>query len=153
METHRYPDADDAAAALQDVHDGRQAAARRITTPWWYHPLVGLALAAVVGSGSLPSPIRILALVAASAALLALFALYRRLTGLWINTLDVPGMERVTRLAMGVVFVVYATALAVEELLDVPGAMVGAGVLLGTAYTFYWRWVERRLIELWQAAP
>ena len=40
METDEATPAD-AAAALQAVQAGRAAAARRVATPWWFHPLLG----------------------------------------------------------------------------------------------------------------
>lgn len=153
MESNLRPDRAEAASALERVRSGRLAAARRITTPWWYHPLVGVTLAAMLGSGSLSGPVRVGLLVGSVAALGGLFWLYRRLTGLWINTLDVPGMRRVTVLVIGAHLTVFGVATWLEDGRGLRGALVVAGVLLGIGYTVYWRWVERRLVRLWRAAP
>ena len=53
-----------------------------------------------------------------------LYLLYRRLTGLWLNTFHIAGLKRATVLA---------------------------GVVMAVAYVLFWRWVERRLVELWRA--
>lgn len=36
---------------------------------------------------------------------------------------------------------------------EVRGAAAITGCVLGVAYVVYWRWVERRLVALWAAAP
>jgi ABC-type xylose transport system permease subunit len=153
METNQPVDAAAAAEALQHVHRGRQAAARRVTTPWWYHPVVGVTLAVLVGSASLPDPARTAAVVVSTAALVALLGLYRRLTGLWVNAYEVPGTRRATLLAILTALVVLALAAVLEDALDVPGPLLVAGVLLGAGYVLLWRWIERQLVRLWNAAP
>lgn len=145
--------AQSAATALQHVRSGRLAAAQRITTPAWYHPLAGAALAAMLGSGSLTGLARVGVLLGSLVALLALFWLYRRLTGLWINLLHVPGMRRATVLATGVALTVFCVATLLEDVEGLRGALVVAGVLLGVAYTLYWRWAERQLVTLWRRTP
>ena len=153
MESRSPLNAADAATALQQVHSGRRAAARRISTPWWYHPLVGLTLAVMLASGSLTAPYRVLLLTGTIAALVGLFWLYRRLTGLLINLLQVPGMRNATLLATGVALGVFALATWLEDGVGARGSLVVAGVLLGVLYTLYWRWAERQLVRLWQTAP
>lgn len=135
--------------ALQDVRDGRAAAARRVRTPWWYHPLLGLALFALVagmsrGASGLLTAFGVVALG-------GLLALYRRLTGLWLNTWHVPGMRLATGLATLVAYAATGTGALLEHAAGVPFALVVTGVLLGVAYVVYWRWVERRLADLWRA--
>jgi hypothetical protein len=141
----------DAATALGHVRDGRSAAARRVATPWWYHPRVGLTLAALFGSGSLDGVARAVVLLASVAALAALFWLYRRLTGVWVDAYNVPGTRSATTVAMLVALGVLAVANVLEHGFDVRGSLVVAGVLLGVAYVLFWRWVERRLSRLWQS--
>lgn len=89
----------DAAAALRQVQAGRAAAARRLPTPWWFHPLLGLALATMLGAFSLPPPAATMVLGASLLAQLLLYGLYRRLTGVWVNLMNIPGMRRPTLVA------------------------------------------------------
>jgi hypothetical protein len=153
METDSSSGAADAATALQHVRHGRAAAARRITTPGWYHPLAGATLAATLGSGSLTGLARVGVLLGSLIALLGLLQLYRRLTGLWVNLLHVPEMRRATVLATVIALAVFAAGTWLEDGQGVRGALAGAGVLLGIAYVLYWRWVERQLVRILQGAP
>ena len=153
METDSPLSPADAASALQRVRDGRRAAARRVTTPWWYHPLVGLTMASLVGSGSLRPPARGALLGASVVAMTALFWLYRRLTGLWVNAGKVPGTRLAALVVMVTSLAAFALATWLEDARDVRGALAVCGVLLGIGYTVFWRWVERQLVRLWQAAP
>ena len=142
-----------ARAALTEVEAGRSAAARRVTTPWWFHPLLGAALAAMLAALSLRGPAVAVVLVLALAAQVALYALYRRLTGLWVNTWHVEGMRRVTAAATAVYLLLLALGVGLELGAGARGAAAITGVVLGVAYVVYWRWVERRLVALWAAAP
>lgn len=81
-----------------------------------------------------------------------MYALYRRLTGLWVNTWHVEGMRRVTAAATAVCLLLLALGVGLERA-EVRGAAAVTGVVLGVAYVVYWRWVERRLVMLWTAAP
>ena len=142
-----------AAAALADVQRGRDAAARRLPTPWWYHWLVGLALAVMVGSFALPQPDRQVVLGLSIGAQIALFRLFRRLTGVWFNAFEIPGMKRPAALAtvVGVAFLLLA--LALEHYSALRGGAVVVGAVLGVAYVVYWRWVEREVVRLWRHGP
>ncbi|MCW2607227.1 MAG: hypothetical protein JWO60_1920 [Frankiales bacterium] len=140
-----------ARAALTQVEAGRTAAARRIGTPWWFHPLLGTALAAMVSSLSLRGVAAAVVLVLALAAQVALYAVYRRLTRLWVNTWHVPEMRAATAAASALCLLLLGCAIALERA-GVQGAAAVVGCVLGVAYVVYWRWVERRLSTLW-AAP
>ncbi len=142
-----------ARAALAQVEAGRVAAARRVSTPWWFHPLLGAALAAMLAALSLPGPAVAVVLVLALAAQVALYALYRRLTGLWVNTWHVEGMRRVTTAATAVSLLLCVLGVGLDRGAGVRGAAAITGVVLGLGYVIYWRWVERRLVALWAAAP
>jgi len=152
METNEDVTGSAARAALTEVKAGRSAAARRVTTPWWFHPLLGAALAAMLAALSLRGPAVAVVLVLALVAQVALYALYRRLTGLWVNTWHVEGMRQVTSAATAVCLVLLALGVGLERA-EVRGAAAVTGVVLGVAYVVYWRWVERRLVALWAAAP
>jgi hypothetical protein len=70
-------------------------------------------------------------------------ALYRRITGLWVNGLRPGPTQRAVRVWSVVYAVVLGAAAAVEFLLDVRGAMVVGGVVLGVAVAFISQWWTR----------
>lgn len=148
-------DVTDSAArtALDQVEAGRSAAARRVPTPWWFHPLLGAALAAMLAALSLRGPAVMVVLVLALVAQVGLYALYQRLTGLWVNTWHVDGMRRVTAAATAVTLLLCVLGVGLDRAAGVRGAAAVAGVALGLGYVAYWRWVERRLVALWATAP
>jgi len=82
-----------------------------------------------------------------------LYALYRRLTGLWVNTWHVEGMRRVTTAATAGSLLLCVLGVGLDRGAGVRGAAAITGVVLGLGYVIYWRWVERRLVALWAAAP
>ena len=90
-------------------------------------------------------------LVLALAAQVGLFVRYRQLTGLWVNTWHVKGLRQPT--ATAVAELLGALSVGLDRGADVLGASAVGGVVLGVAYVVYWRWVERRLVMLWTAAP
>ncbi len=145
--------AEQAAHALAEVQKGRDAAARRLPTPWWYHPLLGLVLAVLVAGFALPMPARLVVMGLAVAAELAMFWLYRRLTGVWVDGTQIDGLQGPTAVATAVAIALLLLAVALEDWWAVRGGAVAVGVVLGTAYVVYWRWVERHLAQLWRQAP
>ena len=140
-----------ALAALAQVEAGRSAAARRVTTPWWFHPLLGAALAAMLAASSLRGSAVAIVLILSLAAQVGLYALYRRLTGLWVNTWIVPEMRGPVPLQPPSPYCSTPLASAWTAA-PVRGAAAVTGVVLGVAYVIYWRWVERRLVAFWSAA-
>jgi hypothetical protein len=76
----------EAQAALAAIAGQRREAAERLVTPWWYHPILGVlvgALVAAQGTDSFVLKTVTPLLVAGGAG--ALIAHYRRLTGLWVS--------------------------------------------------------------------
>ena len=77
---------DEARTALAAINAGRTAAADRLVSPLWYHPVLGILAAgylAAVASRSI-----IVMLVAAPiffAGVFALVTVYKKITGLWIS--------------------------------------------------------------------
>lgn len=68
------------------VGDARRSAADRLTTPWWYHPVLGLLLAAYVMAFS--SWNRVVISITVPLVFVGIGALvyaYRRRTGVWIS--------------------------------------------------------------------
>lgn len=151
METDADVTGPAARAALAQVDAGRSAAARRVGTPWWFHPLLGAALAVSLAALSLRGPAVAVVLVLSVAAQGALYALYQRLTGLWVNTWHVDGMRKVTAIVTTITLLVLAIGVGLDRGAGLRGAAAITGAVLGVAYVVYWRWVERRLVSLWSA--
>lgn len=106
MERHSAsPEQYDATHALADAAAARESIARRLTTPWWYHPILGLNLAALVlVTAFVPLGVALaIAIVASVAVSLALVKLYQRVTGLWIGPQDAGPRSRRVWLGYAVV--------------------------------------------------
>ncbi|MBT0771957.1 hypothetical protein KIH74_23650 [Kineosporia sp. J2-2] len=74
---------------LTIIAEMRAAAADRLVTPWWYHPVLGALLGVYLVAFSLGGTVvRLVALVLFGAACAALVDVYRRSTGVWVNGLD-----------------------------------------------------------------
>ncbi|NEM08806.1 hypothetical protein [Geodermatophilus normandii] len=133
-----------AAEQLAVLQDQRSALAERVVQPWWYDALLGLLVAGFVSSYATHDP-RWILLASAGCGLgcLGLVRVYRRMTGLWVSGLR-PGA---TQQAVRVWLVLYAVALAAgavaEYLLDVRGAMVVAGSVVGVGAALLSRWWTR----------
>ncbi|TFV79079.1 hypothetical protein E4P40_18380 [Blastococcus sp. CT_GayMR20] len=137
-------DATTAAAELAALGEDRAALAGRVVQPWWYDALLGLLVAGFLSSYATHDAWVISgALVLLLLGLRGLMALYRRITGVWVNGLR-PGP---TQRAVKVWFVVYALVVGVaamfEFLLDVRGAMVVGGIVVGVAIAVISRWWTR----------
>lgn len=76
----------DASQSLQDIADAQDAAASRLTTPAWYHPVLGLLVAGYIIGFTFGSRwVHIVVLIVFFAGLAALVQAYRRSTGMWIS--------------------------------------------------------------------
>ena len=79
-------DRDAAAAELAALQADRDALAARAVQPWWYDALLGLLLFAFISSYSLHNTwITLAALAVFLLCLRGMMALYRRLTGFWVD--------------------------------------------------------------------
>jgi hypothetical protein len=68
------------------VRAGRSAAADRLVTPWWYHPILGLLMAGLLVAYGIGSMWVVGAtLVIFLAGLAALVSAYRNQTGVWVS--------------------------------------------------------------------
>jgi hypothetical protein len=133
-----------AAAQLAALGADRAALAERVVQPWWYDALLGLLVAGFISSYSTHDVWVICgALVLLLLGLRGLMALYRRITGLWVNGLRSGPTRRATTVWFVVYAVVVAVAAAFEFLLDVRGAMVVGGVVLGVAIAVISQWWTR----------
>jgi hypothetical protein len=82
METEQL----DAREALEAVAQGRREAADRLVTPWWYHPILGLLIGAlIVVQGTHSFVLKTAVPIAVLGGAGALIASYTRLTGLWVS--------------------------------------------------------------------
>ena len=137
-------DRQNAIAQLAALQADRTALADRVARlPWWYDPAFGLLVFALLASHDLPGGIRLAVVVAVLLGFQGMAVLYRRRTGTWVRG-DRTGPTRRAYLAWLVVaFGVFAAALVAEELLDLDGAMVVAGAVLGVAFVGFSRWWSR----------
>ncbi|MGY1846652.1 hypothetical protein [Blastococcus sp. SYSU DS1021] len=134
----------DARTQLAALRADRAALAERVVQPWWYDVLLGLLTFLLFASYSFAFPwLTLGALVVHLAGLRGLMAVYRRLTGAWVSG-DRPGPTRraYTAWLVGATLVV-VPALVLELLLDVHGAMVVAGAVLGIGIALVSRWWTR----------
>jgi hypothetical protein len=137
-------DATTAAAELAALGQDRAALAERVVQPWWYDALLGLLVAGFLSSYSTQNVWVISgALVLLLIGIRGLMTLYRRITGVWVNGLRRGPTQRAITVWFVVYGVVVAAAAIVEFLLDVRGAMVVGGIVVGVAIFFISRWWTR----------
>jgi hypothetical protein len=82
MESDHSPSTTDARKSLDLVADTRADLADRLVTPWWYHPGLGLVVAALVVGLAIPNPVKGVLVVAAILGLVLLVVRYSHVTGL-----------------------------------------------------------------------
>lgn len=142
------PDPQDAAARLAELQAGQERLADRVVQPRWWDAAFGLLLFVVLSSYSFHSTwVTVAVAVPCLAGIGVLMAVYQRITGTWWDARKVgPVQERVRR-AMRWWLAAYVGLLvlgcAAEFLLDVRGAMVVVGAVLGTAAGVLSGWVSR----------
>ncbi|TFV90517.1 hypothetical protein [Blastococcus sp. CT_GayMR16] len=137
-------DATTAAAELAALQADRTALAERVVQPWWYDALLGLLVAGFVSAYSTHNTWVIFgALLLLLVGLRGLMAIYRRITGMWVNGLRAGPTQRAIRAWYVVYGVVLASAAVAEFLLDIRGAMVVGGVVLGIAIAVISQWWTR----------
>lgn len=92
-----------AAAQLAAIADARSSVADRLITPWWYHPVLGLASAGfVLAYGLGNDAVRISSAFLLGLTSIGLMRVYKRLTGVWVSGLDAGRASRWAK-AMGVI--------------------------------------------------
>jgi hypothetical protein len=130
-----------AAEQLAVLQDQRSALAERVVQPWWYDALLGLLAAGFVSSYATHDPRWILlAAVGLGLGCLGLVSVYRRMTGLWVSGLRPGATQRAVRVWLVLYAVVLAAGAVAEYLLEVRGAMVVAGVVIGVGVALLSRW-------------
>ena len=142
MESDGVYDPSRAAAELAVLRSQRAALAERAVQPWWYDALLGLLLFGFVSSYSLDDTwITLAALVVFLLCLRGMMALYRRLTGFWVDGFRRGPTRRAIVVWVVVVLAVLGTGFAAEERWR--GAMVVAGAVLGVGVAVVSRWWTR----------
>src|SRR5690606_33731028 len=80
---------------LTMIGEARTAAAERLVTPWWYHPILGLLLAGHLVAFSFGDTlVRSVATLLFLAGIALLVQTYRRLTGVWISGFEAGRASR-----------------------------------------------------------
>lgn len=81
--------------ALTAIARARAAAADRLVTPWWYHPILGALLAGQLVAFSFGGTlVRLAGLAVLLAGIAVLVRAYTRLTGVWISGYDAGPASR-----------------------------------------------------------
>jgi hypothetical protein len=121
---------DEAAAALASVGATRAQLADRITTPGWYHPVLGLLAGGLIASSELDNlAVFFAALLVYAVGCGVLISSYRRLTGVWVSGLRRGPAGRVSLLLVGTLYIIAGLAALAGLGLGVPGAFVVGGVV------------------------
>src|ERR671920_277172 len=135
-------DRDAAAAELAALQADRDALAARAVQPWWYDALLGLLLFVFISSYSLHNTwITLAALVVFLLSLRGMVALYRRLTGFWVDGFRRGPTRRAIVVWVVVVLAVLGAGFAADE--HWRGAMVVAGAVPGVGVAAVSRWWTR----------
>lgn len=102
----------DPVAALADVGDARRAVADRLITPWWYHPALGIIIAAIllVAALDLHNLVRLPVALAGAVGIGLLVGAYQRTTGLWVDMRTLGPTSRRWWLAYATVVLVLTVA-------------------------------------------
>jgi hypothetical protein len=133
-----------AAAQLKSLQADRSAMADRAMQPWWYDALLGLLVFELIASYSAHEPwVSTAALLVFFAGNFGLMAVYKRLTGFWVNGQRPGRTRRAMRVWMVGAVVVLALAGGAEFGLGWRGAMVAAGAVLGVGIALISRWWTR----------
>jgi hypothetical protein len=133
-----------AAAELAALDADRAALADRVVQPWWYDALLGLLVAGFISSYSTRNVWVVLgAVLVLALGLRGLMAVYRRITGMWVSGLRPGPTQRAIRVWFVVYAVVVAAAAVFEYGLEIRGAMVVAGIVLGVAIAVISQWWTR----------
>ena len=133
-------------ASLAAVAEARRAAADRLVTPWWYHPVLGALFAGYAVAIALGNTWVLLGgVVVFFAGLALLVSAYRRKTGIWLSGFEAGGATRWAYL-MGVVGGSCIAAAVLLSFTDVSDGWVWAvAVVLGAAIVPIGRTYDREL--------
>jgi hypothetical protein len=114
--------------ALDSLTATRDRIADRLVTPWWYHPILGAILGALVLSPSIPRPWNTIAIGLAAAGIGVLVQSYRRRTGVWVGGFSLPRARRWAWVLAAVALACSLVGLAAADAHNRIVAVVAAGV-------------------------
>ena len=142
MESNDVSDRAAAEAELATLQAQRTALADRAMQPWWYDALLGLLLFGFISSYALHDTwVTLAALVVFLLSLRGMVALYRRLTGFWVDGFRRGPTRRAIVVWVVLVLAVLGGGFAADE--HWRGAMVVAGAVLGVGVAAVSRWWTR----------
>lgn len=120
---------------LAALRSGRSAAADRLVTPWWYHPILGLLVAGLLVAYGIGSRWVVgAALVVFFAGVAALVTAYRNRTGVWVSGFNAGGASRWAYALAALILACFAAALVARYVHHTAWAAWAAAVvaLVGT---------------------
>ncbi len=137
-------DGDD--ASLEAVAAARRAAADRLITPWWYHPVLGALFAGYAVAISLGEPwVLVIAMVVFFGGLALLVGAYRRKTGIWLSGYQ-GGRAARWAYVMGLAGALAIAGAVLLSFADAPDGWVwGVAVAMGVAIVPIGRQYDREL--------
>ncbi|MFG1924699.1 hypothetical protein [Cryptosporangium sp. NPDC048952] len=126
---------DNAAEQLAAINEGRAAAADRLVTPRWYHPVLGILVAGYTVAYSLGNTIvRLVGVLLFLAACVVLMRTYRNITGVWVSGHKAGRASRWAYAMGGLIGVGLAGGLAIGYFTDLrwPVWVIAAVLFVGT---------------------
>lgn len=135
--------------ALRDADEARDHAAARLVTPWWYHPILGVAAAiSLLGLALAPDGQTSFWPIVSIGIMVALIWAYRKITGVWVGPSQSGPRSRPIWIAYTIILVgAYVAALMVRY----TAAPAGLAVLLAVALVVVTVLLGRRLDEALRA--
>lgn len=133
----------EAQAQLAALQADRTALAERVVQPWWYDVLLGLLVLVFLGSYATHNWWLIGgAWVVFLLGNWGLMAVYKRLTGLWVNGLR-PGRTQRSMTVWFACCVAWGVSAVLDVLFDLPWLLVGVSAACALAVVFVSRWWTR----------
>ncbi|MCZ2817505.1 hypothetical protein [Modestobacter sp. VKM Ac-2984] len=137
-------DREAAAAQLAALRSDRAALAARAMQPWWYDVTLGLLTFGVLAQSSLDwAWLSTLSWFAFLGGCLGLMTWYRRHAGFQVGSLRSGRTQRALWMWLAVAVVVFLGAIWLQNVQEMPGAMVVAGAVLGVGAAVTSRWWTR----------
>lgn len=107
-------DRDAARAALSALDADGARLAQQVTTPWWYHPILGVIVALIIIGVAHPGALGFGLVVIGVIGIPVLVRAYTLRTGVWISQAAGPATRQLQRVLMVVYIVLVAAALALR---------------------------------------
>jgi len=136
-----------AAAQLALLNADRIALAEKAMPPWWYHVLLGLLLFVLTAGQELNDAWAQLAVLTAFfAGNYWLMWVQRRRTGMEVDGGRPGASRRAYYMWTAIGLAVFFAALVADQALDIRGALLVAGLVLGVGMALVSRWYSRRYV-------